>query len=90
MTHQLDISTQGFYDILGGKKNFDIQKNSHNFHENDQLIFREFEDGEYTGNELMRWVGYIQHGDGTNGLAEGWCILALKRSAPMEGIDGDF
>jgi hypothetical protein len=89
MTHELKILPEFYNDILSGKKNFEIRKADRDFQEGDKIILKEC-DGVFTGRELERWIGYIHRGNGEYGLSEGYCILGLKRSAPLKAIDGDF
>ena len=92
MTHELKILPGYYGAVLCGKKNFEIRKNDRGFKLRDKLILREWDEEreDYTGRQLERWVGYIHHGDGKYGLADGYVVLGLKRSAPMKAIDGDF
>lgn len=90
MTHELKILPEYFEAVVTYKKTFEIRKNDRNFNVGDKLILKEWYHGRYTGREVERWVSYIYHGDGTFGLSEGFCVMALKRSAPMKFIDGDF
>ena len=79
MTHELKILPKWFEDVASGKKNFELRKNDRDFHVGDKLILREWERGNYTGNQLIRQIEYIYHGDGTYGLSEDHCILGLRR-----------
>ena len=90
MTHELKILPEYFDAVATHKKTFEIRKNDRNFHVGDKLILKEWYHGRCTGREVERWVSYIYHGDGTFGLSDGYCIMGLKRSAPMKAIDGDF
>ena len=82
MTHELKILSEYFWAVKSGAKNFEIRKNDRDFRVGDTLILKEWKDGEYTGEELERGVGYIYHGNGTYGLADGYCVMALKRGKP--------
>lgn len=88
MTHELKILPEYFWKVKSGLKNFEIRRNDRNYQPGDKLILKEYERGRYTGNEVERWVGYIYQGDGSYGLHEDFCILGLKRSAPMTSING--
>lgn len=90
MTHELKILPEYFEAVATYKKTFEIRKNDRNFNVGDKLILKEWYHGRYTGREVERWVSYIYHGDGTFGLPDGYCVMAVKRSAPMKAIDGDF
>lgn len=96
MTHELKILPEYYEAVATYKKNFEIRKNDRNFHVGDKLILKEwrpnddqFVDACYTGREVERWVSYILC-DWQAGLKDGYCIMALKRSAPMKAVDGDF
>lgn len=57
--HHLKIAPVFYRDVISGKKKFEIRVNDRNFLEGDHLVLREFEDGEYTGNEVEVLVTYI-------------------------------
>ena len=88
MIHELKIHPQHYWDVKSGKKSFEIRKNDRNYQEHDILVLKEWtpQNG-YTGEEVERSVGYIYHGDGSYGLAEGYCILGLKRGRPTATLD---
>ncbi|WP_375179883.1 DUF3850 domain-containing protein [Enterococcus rotai] len=58
-THYLKIAPVFYEAVISGKKKFEIRVNDRNFLEGDHLILQEFEDGEYTGNEVEVLVTYI-------------------------------
>ena len=96
MTHELKILPEYFEAVATYKKTFEIRKNDRGFKVGDKLIFREWQPNDdqfinpgYTGREVIRWVSYILY-DWQAGLKDGYCIMALKRFAPMKAIDGDF
>ena len=96
MTHELKILPEYFEAVTTYKKTFEIRKNDRGFKVGDKLIFREWQPNDdqfinpgYTGREVIRWVSYILY-DWQAGLKDGYCIMALKRFAPMKAIDGDF
>ena len=76
MTHELKILRQYYNDSLKGKM-FEIRKNDRNYHVGDKLILKEFDNGEYTGRSIERWIVYIHHGTGEFGLEKGYCVLGL-------------
>lgn len=88
MTHELKILPKYFEAVATYKKTFEIRRNDRNYQVGDKLILKEWHRGKYTGREAERWVSYIYYGDGTYGLPEGFCVMSLKRSAPMKSIDG--
>lgn len=96
MTHELKILPEYFEALVTYKKTFEIRKNDRNFKVGDKLILKEYQpnddmmiDPGYTGRQVERWVSYILY-DWQAGLKDGYCIMALKRSAPKKAIDGDL
>lgn len=85
MTYELKILPEYFEAVVTYKKTFEIRKNDRNFHVGDKLILKEWYHGKYTGREVERWVSYILF-DWQAGLKDGYCIMSLKRSAPMKEI----
>ncbi len=77
MVHDLKILPQWFSDVESGKKTFEIRKNDRDYKVGDKLTLREWKNGEYTGRSTTRLVSYIYYGDGSFGLAEGYCILGI-------------
>lgn len=78
MTHELKILPQWFADVLTGKKNFEIRRNDRDFKVGDYLLLKEWDKGRYTGREVKKRIQYIYFGDGTYGLSDEYCILALE------------
>lgn len=78
MTHELKIIPKWFTLVSKGIKNFEIRKNDRDYKIGDTLILKEWEKGRYTGREIKREVEYVFYGDGSYGLAEGYCILGLS------------
>jgi len=58
-THELKILPKYFEDVSTGIKTFEIRYNDRNFKVKDICIFREFENGKYTGQYLKREIVYI-------------------------------
>ena len=77
MTHELKIIPQHYNDTVCKGKWFEIRKNDRNYQVGDKLILKEFENGEYTGRQIERWIIYIYHGNGEFGLEKGYCVLGL-------------
>ena len=77
MTHELKILRQYYNDYLSNGKMFEIRKNDRDYHIGDKLILKEFDNGEYTGRSIDRWIVYIHHGTGEFGLEKGYCVLGL-------------
>lgn len=90
MTHEIKILPKYFDAVMSGAKNFEIRKNDRDYKVGDTLILKEWDCGKFTGRELERVVGYIYYGDGTYGLSEGHCVMALKQGEKMSRyIDTD-
>ena len=77
MIHELKIAPQWFEAVKSEKKTFEIRKADRPFEEGDYLLLREWKDEAYTGRELTRKITYVFKGDGSYGLAEGFCILGI-------------
>lgn len=85
-THDLKVWPEYFQPLADRSKNFEVRLNDRDFSQFDNLILREYDplqanmnadkDG-YTGRELFAVVSYILKGPGF-GIAEGYCVLALK------------
>lgn len=83
MIHKLKILPKWFEDVVAGRKQFEIRKNDRNFQVGDEILLQEWEDGHYTGREILKTIGYICFGDGTFGLSEGYCILGMEPSKKL-------
>lgn len=77
MVHELKILSTYFRDILRGNKTFEVRKNDRNFQVGDNLILKEWENGEYTGNTLEKNVIYILD-DSSGYVLEGYVIMGIK------------
>ncbi len=77
-THELKILPEYFDAVQSGKKNFELRKNDRDYRCGDILLLREWKDGEYTGRTVKRKITYILTGCQEYGLAEDYCILAMK------------
>lgn len=77
-THSLKILPQWFHEIAIGRKEFELRKNDRDFRVGDRLLLQEWEDGKYTGRNIIKEIKYLYSGNGDYGLAEGYCILGLK------------
>lgn len=83
MLHKLKILPKWFEDVIAGRKQFEIRKNDRNFQVGDEMLLQEWEDGHYTGREILKTIGYIYCGDGAFGLSEGYCILGMEPSKKL-------
>lgn len=79
-THELKILPKYFDEVAYRRKNFEIRKADRPYKEGDVLILREWENGQYTGREIQKEIGYIFRGTGEYGVAEGYCILGFTNN----------
>ena len=86
-THELKILPEYFEAVALRTKTFEIRRNDRDYQVHDKLILKEWWRGKYTGREIVRYVSYIYHGDGTYGLPEGYCVMSLKNSLPNAVLD---
>lgn len=82
--HVLRIWPEYFKAIFLMQKKFEIRKDDRNFQVGDFLHLQEWEpteelEGRYTGDSLMRKIGYIFKG-GSFGVQEGYVILSLDQA----------
>ena len=84
-THELKSWPDFFELVYTGAKTFELRVNDRNFHVDDTVQLREFDDrkGVYTGREIKKRITYIADGVGPDcitplkGLSRGYAILAL-------------
>ena len=77
MTHELKILPAYFQPVMHETKNFELRKDDRGYAVGDELKLCEFDGEQYTGAIIFRRVQYILRD--CPGLAEGYCILGLKR-----------
>ncbi|MBC6123113.1 ASCH/PUA domain-containing protein [Listeria seeligeri] len=58
-THELKILSEYYWDIIEGRKTFEIRKNDRDFQVGDYVILKEFKDGKHTGWKITVEVTYI-------------------------------
>ncbi|HFK6404225.1 ASCH/PUA domain-containing protein [Listeria seeligeri] len=58
-THELKILSEYFWDIIEGRKTFEIRKNDRDFQVGDYLILKELKDEKHTGWKITVEVTYI-------------------------------
>lgn len=73
--HDLKILPIYFNAIVDGSKTFEVRKNDRNFQIGDELYLREFIDGKYTGNYVIKIVTYAL--EDKEYLNNGYIILGL-------------
>lgn len=76
MEHELKIIPRYFYDVIEGKKTFEVRKNDRNFNVGDTLILREYSNGEYLSGYAKVRVIYILND--TQYCKEGYVILGIE------------
>ena len=74
--HYLKILPEYYEAVKCGDKTFEVRLNDRDYQINDVLHLQEFNNGEYTGCELVKVVSYILN-DPTY-CKEGYVVLALK------------
>jgi hypothetical protein len=82
MTHCLKIWPEYYKAIESEEKPFEVRKMDRPFKVGEKLILQEYDPsiGQYTGKECERIITYILKGVGEFGLAEGYCVMGLKRN----------
>ncbi|WP_162941032.1 DUF3850 domain-containing protein [Photobacterium salinisoli] len=84
--HELSIPSADFTDILAGRKTHQLCLNHRQYTVGDVLIFREQDaNGEETGQEMSSLITHVEHGNAA-GLDDGWCVLSLANTTPLQGI----
>ncbi|EAE5185442.1 DUF3850 domain-containing protein [Listeria monocytogenes] len=73
-THELKILSKYFWDILEGKKTFEIRKNDRDYQVGDYLILKELKDEKHTGRKLPVVVTYITDYE----QKEGYVVMGIK------------
>jgi uncharacterized protein YqfB (UPF0267 family) len=74
--HELKTDTKHFKDVWSGFKTFEIRNNDREYKKGDVLQLKEYEDGEYSGREIVCSVEYIMHD--FEGLKFGYVILSIR------------
>ena len=59
INHQLKILPQYFQDVTVGDKTFEIRKNNRDYKVGDNIVLSEYEDGQYTGRNILAIITYI-------------------------------
>ncbi|WP_210516920.1 ASCH/PUA domain-containing protein [Hymenobacter terricola] len=83
-THELMTWPSCFAAVKAGNKPFDVREKDQNFQVGDVLLLREFdpEAGQYTGQNITRWVSYVLEG-GLFGVQPNWCVLGFSDIPPI-------
>ena len=72
----LKILPEYYEAVRCGDKTFEVRLNDRDYQVNDVLHLREFNNGEYTGRELVKTISYILNNP--DYCKEGYVILALQ------------
>lgn len=75
-THNLKINPKFFYDVWVGEKSFEVRFNDRDFQVGDEIIFRTWENGEYTGSVMYCTITYLL--EGFKGLKKGYVVLGIS------------
>lgn len=74
--HYLKIIPEYYEAVKCGDKTFEVRLNDRNYQVNDVIHLQEFNNGAYTGRELVKVVSYILNDDSY--CKESYVVLALK------------
>jgi uncharacterized protein YqfB (UPF0267 family) len=77
MLHELKILPAYFNQVSAGYKTFEIRKNDRNFMVGDNVLLREFEDGQYTGCKKIKKITYVLTSEEFEGLKDGYCVFSI-------------
>lgn len=83
-THELKIAPNFLKDILFNGKTFEIRFNDRNFKVGDELLLKEFSNGQYGPLSVLCPIRYIL--ENYTGLEKGYVILGLGQSTDDEDI----
>lgn len=76
--HELKISPKYFEDVKANKKHFELRKDDRDFKVGDLITLREYDNGQYTGREIINIpIRYILRDVPEYGLKDGYCILGF-------------
>lgn len=73
--HEIKIASVYYDDVAEGRKTFELRKNDRDYKIGDELVMKEYKDGEETGREINAMIDYIL--EDYTGLTEGYCILGI-------------
>ncbi|UTM59245.1 DUF3850 domain-containing protein [Photobacterium sp. CCB-ST2H9] len=84
--HEVKVQPVHFREVLAGRKTHEVRLNDRDYRAGDVLILREVDDnGDDTGQVMNAKITYVQRGDHF-GLMNGWCVLSLANTTPLQGI----
>ncbi|HAM2078072.1 TPA: DUF3850 domain-containing protein [Listeria monocytogenes] len=73
-THELKILSEYYWDIVEGRKTFEIRKNDRDFQVGDYLILKEFKREKHTRRWIALEVTYITDYE----QKEGYVVMGIK------------
>ena len=74
--HELKMAPEYFNEVMSLNKNFELCKEDRDYQVGDFILFKEFENGSYTGRESGYFkISYILRNCPEDGLMDGYCIL---------------
>jgi hypothetical protein len=77
MKHELKILPEYYEAVLNGTKSFELRKDDRGYKVGDTVRLMEWQDGLYTGRDLVLKIKYILRDCPEYGLMEGYCILGF-------------
>ena len=83
--HDIKAFPPIFNAVASGDKTFEVRRDTNHFEAGEVLRMREWEykgggEGEYSGRELMMEITYVQRGKFNNPVADGFCIMAIRKA----------
>lgn len=77
MIHELKILPEFFCNVKNQTKKAELRFNDRNYHENDILILKEWNNG-YIGNQIKVKVTNLIDSNMCEGLNKGWVMLSFQ------------
>lgn len=75
--HELKIKPQYFEAVDRGEKRFELRKNDRNYHVGEFINLCEYDNGRYTGRNIVYRISYILKDCPEYGLMDGYCIIGF-------------
>lgn len=82
-THYKKTIEPYFTDVEKGDKTFELRYNDCDFQPNDELVLKQFIDGQLTGKEITKTIATMLDHIEEEGLEEGYVILDIDKDAPF-------
>lgn len=77
--HQLKILPQYFQSVAIGDKSFEIRKNDRNYKVGDNIVLSEYEEGQYTGRNILAKITYITDYE----QKDGYVVFGIKTTLDL-------